>query len=340
MGRRTSGQQVGLEKIGNVQANGSTLTTTQTNSSMTLAPNGTGTVTISPATTLSSTLSVASDVTILNQGDLRLSEATANGSNYLAMQAASTMASNYTITWPNAVAGSNGYVLSSDTSGNLSWVSSGGTIAVSDPGSSATVHYPLFGTSAGSLPTTLVPYARTNLSFVPSTGELTATIVTAPTHNGSSTSGGTLTIRGTSNGTKATASVLMTDNVSSSSTTTGTLVVTGGVGISGNMYAGGNAIVTGNVTANGSQVASVNTYTYSNSGDAYNSAGYMTGYTHNGIAYSLIVYEDVVGQATSLGGQYKRVTTWRETDSVTGSVKNYTASYSSTTGRLTAITVA
>jgi hypothetical protein len=46
-----------------------------------------------------------------------------------------------------------------------------------------------------------------------------------------------MTIRGTSNGTKATASVLMTDGVASSSTTTGTLVVTGGVGISGRLTA-------------------------------------------------------------------------------------------------------
>ncbi len=52
---------------------------------------------------------------------------------------------------------------------------------------------------------------------------------------GSSTNSGTLTLRGTTSATKATASVLMTDGVASSTTGTGTLVVTGGVGISGQL---------------------------------------------------------------------------------------------------------
>ena len=164
MGRRTSGQTVGLEKIGNVQANQSTLTTTQLNTDLTLDPNGTGGVVVN------------GDITILNQGDLRLREASGNGSEYIAMQASSSMATSYTLTWPATVSGSNGYVLSSDTSGNLSWASAGGNIPVGDPGSTATVHYPLFGTNGGSIPSTLDPKARSNLSFVPSTGELTSTI--------------------------------------------------------------------------------------------------------------------------------------------------------------------
>jgi hypothetical protein len=222
MGRRTSGQQVGLEAIGNVQASAATLTTTQTNQNLTLAPNGTGIVNFQSSTTFNSDLNVA------NQGDLRLLEASGNGTNYIAQQAAANMAANYTITWPSAVAGTSGFVLSSDTSGNLSWVSAGGNIAVTDPGSTATVHYPLFGTASGSIPTSLSPLARANLSFVPSTGELLHPIL-----SGASTNSATLTIRGTSSATKATASVLMTDGVASSSTTTGTLVVTGGVGVSG-----------------------------------------------------------------------------------------------------------
>ena len=226
MGRRTSGQTVGLEKIGNVVANSTTLTTTQTNSDLTLDPNGSGGV------------NVNADITILNRGDLRLQESSGNGVNYIAMHAADSMASNYTITWPASVASSNGFVLSSDTSGNLSWVSAGGQIAVSDPGSTATVHYPFFGTNAGSLPTSLTPLARSNLSFVPSTGELTATAFNAANMYGSTSASGTLTIRGTSSATKATASILMTDNVTSSSTGTGTLVVTGGVGVSGQVTCG------------------------------------------------------------------------------------------------------
>lgn len=222
MGRRTSGQQVGLEKIGNVAGMGGMLVTTQTNQDMTLDPNGTGVVNVN------SDILLTGDITIANQGDLRLREATANGTNYIAMQAASNMAANYTITWPASVAGTNGFVLSSDTSGNLSWSSAGGNIPVSDAGATATVHYPFFGTASGSIPTTLSPLVRSNLSYVPSTGDLNVPIV-----SGASTNSATLTLRGTSSATKATASVLMTDGVASSTTSTGTLVVTGGVGVSG-----------------------------------------------------------------------------------------------------------
>lgn len=227
MGRRTSGQQVGLQSIGNVQANANTLTTTQSNQDITIDPNGSGVVNILANT------SVTGDVTIANQGDLRLSEASANGTNYIAMQAASNMSANYTITWPAAVTGTNGFFLSSDTSGNLSWASAASGIPVADPGSTATIHYPLFGTNSGSLPTLLNPLVRSNLQFVPSTGELLATAGNFANIYGGTGSSNTLTIRGTTNGTKAAASVLMTDNVTSTNTTSGTLVVTGGVGVSG-----------------------------------------------------------------------------------------------------------
>jgi hypothetical protein len=220
MGRRTSGQQVGLQAIGNVQANANTLTTTQTNQSLTIAPNGTGTVAVQSSTTITGDLSIA------NQGDLRLLEASGNGTNYIAMQAAATMAANYTITWPSAVSGTNGFVLTSDTSGNLSWASAGGNIPVSDSGSTATVHYPLFGTNAGSLPSTLSPLVRSNLSFVPSTGDLRTSIVT-----GGTTSGVSLTLRSTTDATKG--QVYIDETTASTSATTGALRVGGGVGIGG-----------------------------------------------------------------------------------------------------------
>lgn len=256
MGRRTSGGSVGLEKIGNVQANLATLTTTQANSDLVLDPNGTGNVQVNGSITVNS-----GDVTIADQGDLRLREAVANGSNYIAMQAAANMASNYTITWPSAVAGVSGYVLSSDTSGNLSWSAAGGTIPVSDPGAVATVYYPLFGTNAGAVPTTLSPNARSNLSFVPSSGELISTIQTAATQRGSNGAGGTLTLQGTGNATKATASILMNENVASTSTTTGTLVVTGGVGIGGKLFTGTDIDVNGVVIALRTEVAQTTSYT-------------------------------------------------------------------------------
>lgn len=242
MGRRTSGQTVGLQTIGNIQASANTLTTTQTNQNLTLDPNGTGGVDVFANVT------VNGDMSIGNQGDLRLLEASGNGTNFIAMHAAANMASNYTITWPASVSSTSGFVLTSDTSGNLSWASAGGNIPVSDSGSTATVHYPFFGTASGSLPTTLSPLARTNLTFVPSTGELFSDIGRHPNVIGSTANSGTVTIRGTSSATKATASVLMTDGVASSSTTTGTLVVTGGVGISGRVSAA-SAVIEGVMNA-------------------------------------------------------------------------------------------
>jgi hypothetical protein len=242
MGRRTSGQTTGLQSIGNVQASAATLSTSQTNQNLTIAPNGSGTVSVSSST------AITGDLTIANQGDLRLSEASGNGTNYIAMQAAASMAANYTLTWPAAVTGTAGFVLTSDLSGNLSWASSAAGIPVSDSGSTATVHYPLFATNAGSVPTTLTPLARSNLSFVPSTGQLISTIGSFVNVIGDTANSGTITIRGTSSATKAAASVLMTDNVSASGTTSGTLVVTGGVGVSGTIHAG-NVTTTGTVTA-------------------------------------------------------------------------------------------
>ena len=224
MGRRTSGQTVGLQTIGNVQASAATLTTTQANQNLAIDPNGTGAVDVFASVTINGDMSIA------NQGDLRLLEASANGTNYIAMQAAANMGANYTLTWPAAVTGTSGFFLSSDGSGNLSWSSAASGIPVTDAGSTATVHYPFFGTNAGALPSTLNPLARSNLSFVPSTGDLNVPII-----SGASTNGATLTIRGTSSSTKATASVLMTDGVASTTTGTGTLVVTGGIGVSGQL---------------------------------------------------------------------------------------------------------
>jgi hypothetical protein len=76
---------------------------------------------------------------------------------------------------------------------------------------------------------------------VGTTATFTGTL-TAPTQNGSTSSSGTLIMRGTSHATKAAASILMDDNVTSTSTTTGTLVITGGVGLSENLYVGGSAV--------------------------------------------------------------------------------------------------
>jgi hypothetical protein len=64
---------------------------------------------------------------INSQKELRLADS--DDSAYIGMKSAATVSGSYTITWPAAVAGGNGYVLKSTTGGVLSWEeeSPGGT---------------------------------------------------------------------------------------------------------------------------------------------------------------------------------------------------------------------
>lgn len=69
---------------------------------------------------------VTGDVTLDNQSDLRFGEATANGTNWVAFQAPSNIASNVTWTLPSTDATVSGHALKSDAAGNLSWGTAGG----------------------------------------------------------------------------------------------------------------------------------------------------------------------------------------------------------------------
>ena len=64
---------------------------------------------------------------INSQKELRLADS--DDSAYIGMKSAATVSGSYTITWPAAVAGGNGYLLKSTTGGVLSWeeASAGGT---------------------------------------------------------------------------------------------------------------------------------------------------------------------------------------------------------------------
>jgi len=64
---------------------------------------------------------------INSQKELRLADS--DDSAYIGMKSAATVSGSYTITWPGAVAGGNGYLLKSTTGGVLSWeeASAGGT---------------------------------------------------------------------------------------------------------------------------------------------------------------------------------------------------------------------
>lgn len=229
MGRKVSIGVVGSGGgLGTIVAGGTgnTLTTAVTNQNLIIDPNGTGTT------------QIVGNAQLNAQGELRLADA--DSSNYVSFRSAGTVSSNVVWTLPG-VDGTNGYALTTNGSGTLTWTSlASGGVTVADPGASATVHFPLFATNAGSIFAGAQVTSfnnKANLTFTPSTGLLSATAVQAANLDGSASSSGTLTIRGTSSGTKATASVLMSDGVASSTTATGTLVVTGGVGISGQLTA-------------------------------------------------------------------------------------------------------
>jgi len=62
------------------------------------------------------------DLVIDNQQDVRFREATANGTNYAAIQAPATLGGDYTLTLP-IDDGASGELLTTDGSGVLSWIS-------------------------------------------------------------------------------------------------------------------------------------------------------------------------------------------------------------------------
>lgn len=64
-----------------------------------------------------------SRVEILDQGELRLFEGQGSGAEYISLRAPASLATSLSYTFPSTFPGTSGFVLSSDTSGNLSWVS-------------------------------------------------------------------------------------------------------------------------------------------------------------------------------------------------------------------------
>lgn len=188
MGRKITTGIVGTSGFGSVSVSGATISTAQTNEDLELDPNGTGRVVVTADTQLNA------------QSDLRFADA--DSSNYVAIQAPSSVTANYTITLPAAIAGSNNSALISDTSGNLSWGAAGSNVA--NETSSSSTFYPLFSSvTTGSLSSSNV--ASTKLTFVPSSGTLSSTVIT------------------------------VTGSTASTTTSTGALIVTGGAGIGGQL---------------------------------------------------------------------------------------------------------
>lgn len=111
----------------NLRLDGNTVSTTDTNGALVLAPNGTGTVNISGGSS--------------NGGTLRFLEDTDNGSNYVGLKGPDAVTTNVTFTLPSAD-GTSGQVIQTNGSGTLSFVtpSSSSTmgIAVATTSSSKT----------------------------------------------------------------------------------------------------------------------------------------------------------------------------------------------------------
>jgi len=71
--------------------------------------------------------SMSGPLAISNQNQLRLGEATVNGSTYVGLNGPFSLATSYNLTFPNGT-GQVNQVLATDGSGNLSWVSVSGTV--------------------------------------------------------------------------------------------------------------------------------------------------------------------------------------------------------------------
>jgi hypothetical protein len=183
MARKVSAGIAGGAAVAGLQAFTTTLTSAS-NLDITVEPAGTGRFLIN------------GNAQLLAQGDLRFADA--DSSNWVAFQAPTTIAANYTLTLPSTD-GTNNQVLTTNGSGTLSWTNK--SVAVSDDALDSNVNYPIFSSAtSGNLET--VKVTTTRLDFQPSTGRFR-----------------------------------LLGNVASTTTATGTLVVTGGVGIGGQMTA-------------------------------------------------------------------------------------------------------
>lgn len=189
MARRIS---VGLlpSGLGDLSINGNILTAGGLNTSIFISPVGTGII--------RNTKDMQFD------GETRLRFADSDSSNWVGFKAPATVAADVMWTLPDAD-GDADQVLVTNGAGTLSWGDAG--IGVADQTSSTSTFYPLFSSVTSDVLVTSVNRASTKLSFVPSSGLLSAVEMS------------------------------VTGTTASSDTTTGALVVSGGVGIGGNLTA-------------------------------------------------------------------------------------------------------
>jgi hypothetical protein len=160
MARKISSGLVGEPSVGGISVSPSAVISTAENRDITLGPLGTGSV-------------VFTNNAVFNaQNDLRFADA--DSSNYVAVQAPTTISSNYTLTLPSTD-GSSTQVLTTDGSGTLSWTTP--AVSITDNTTDSATHYPAITTAtSGTISSARV--TSTKFTFQPSTGLLTTTELT------------------------------------------------------------------------------------------------------------------------------------------------------------------
>jgi hypothetical protein len=186
MRRITTGVQGG-PILGTFTAKENNLQTLEQNADIVLQPNGAGEIKL--------------DAHMQINGARSLKFADADSSNYVSLQSPATVGSDITYTLPGGGI-SAGYVLSTDASGNLSWIQT--IIDVADQVADSSTYYPTMTTSSsGSISGLAVSSSK--LSFVPSTGVLSVTSLSA----GSATVTGALQAQSITE----TSSIVLKDNI-------------------------------------------------------------------------------------------------------------------------------
>jgi hypothetical protein len=160
MGRKHTAGTAGGSGVGGFNIDNTTLTAAD-DLDITIDPAGTG------------IFKVAGDAQLQAQGDLRFADS--DSSNWVAFQAPATIASNVTWTLP-ATDGSNGQLLSTNSSGTLSWATAG--VSIADNTTDAATHFVTLTTATTDGSITSIRRSSSKLTFQPSTGTLSSTIFT------------------------------------------------------------------------------------------------------------------------------------------------------------------
>ena len=174
MGRKHTAGSAGNQGVGGVQVDNTTLSAAD-NQDIIIDPSGTG------------IFKIAGDAQLQAQGDLRFGDA--DSSNYVGFQAPTTVAANVLWTLP-ATDGSNTQALITNGSGTLSWATN--SVTVADETADSASNYVAFTTATSGTVTT-AKVSSTKLTFQPSSGTLTSTVVAS---SGNTTVGANLNITG------------------------------------------------------------------------------------------------------------------------------------------------